>query len=1116
MSLCSKVNELIDNYLQRIRQAVTINRDKDKPLRYNVWETTSEQVRKIFTEGIGVLPEENNNTGQHVLDKIKNALERISESSKSVKEFQKDIINDDNNIALSIALHEMMESVKGESDKATNLSIGISEITDGGILPSLPLSRIAASIGRKIVFQKGYRFKTENPGESTPVDIEILYYKQGLDALEQLEAKGYVKIHESLDTIKDYMNADEVAKKFPKTNIVTNKFLSVTLVEDTLGVDKPGSLEAKYFLNRTESDLSDTKLGVITDMLRVIRDITQPATVIMVDTSATKTVEELAEFDDPSIAVDPVVEQVRKKSYDTPLFVHETIHSFIDLLNKEHLDSGNSGSKIIKEIFGDKQTLLNGLFDIKRSDDFSIDKKESIVGQNLSKTTSLDDLVENYEVLSLKGARSALHLAMKIGRNARLYYVNSVLNPHGSKQSRYMLTAKKQSIKLDSNGFKRVVYSLSQALKDKGLTYKDFTTTTGSKLDKAVELLTKFESQTQGDKADLQHSLATLSRMADIFPGIDYVTLLTSLKAVKDIRSPDNEGNINTEYASSSDATASGGTLTLLQALGTNPNVVKFLERLGLLLDENGNDVSNSNEDFDLYGIMSEAITDFVEGKEIDGLIGQDTSTKADGIRALLQDTVNMLFNEGNDTRELSKDPTITFIYGQGKKGAISSMANSLANRIIDNLDDKNTREYLVKLFNNTKYRSISSAELKNTKGLHKDIIEQLTQKGKNIPGQLWDLMDIRINKELLKEYKTRSSKVYDFVSKLNVNNPFKVLPASAVLAGIEPTLENIKKYGMPLTKIFEASNKVPGSEDTVLTRIQKPTKTVAEVSTIHSVDAAQLYTSADKVLNTSGMVFVHDQVIGTVEDVIAMEEQFKDVTVDITTNYDIHQSIMQAVAAYDPTIAESQDYKDMVTSIQVDVDAKKKLIKERFNPNTSALIGDGDKHLRFADPESKSDKTVSDLEASVENAIEPTTPTENEIESESKPESKTKEEPQTPKPQVEKEQVPKTEQETAEEVSEEKQKEDEVDIIIEGFKDSFTPETGSKTEKEKGSVSYLNFAVASMLNSKLESNGKKVAGRIHKKMKEVFPIYTDASNKLAGIYNGSEDLQQLIHTHYR
>jgi hypothetical protein len=92
----------------------------------------------------------------------------------------------------------------------------------------------------------------------------------------------------------------------------------------------------------------------------------------------------------------------------------------MELLNKQSMKKNTSGSKLIREAFKGHPQLVEGLFGIKRADNFSVDKKESISGQNLSKTTPMDDLVENYQIIQ-EGSETpvGLHLPMKNGRNAR-------------------------------------------------------------------------------------------------------------------------------------------------------------------------------------------------------------------------------------------------------------------------------------------------------------------------------------------------------------------------------------------------------------------------------------------------------------------------------------------------------------------------------------------------------------------------------------------------------------------------------------------------------------------------------------------------------------------------
>jgi len=1268
MSFCPNYN-YFTKYIQAFRQNVEIDKQKDKDLRYNVWGTTATHVSEMFSKGIDALPWDDNNS-QHVKSKIERSLKNITESPKSIQGFMKDIINNDdgNNIEFSIALHELMESVKGEADKARNIGIEISEVSETGVLPSLPLSRLAASIGRKIAYQKGYRFKSQEVNPSTAAEIETLYYAIGKLALEGLEQKGYVKVSDGMSTIKDYIDITELSKEFPKTNVATDKVLSVSLDEKKFGI-KANTPESAYFLNRTESDLTDTELGTITDVLRAVRQVTQPSQYQLPDASPTQTMEELAERDDQNIGIDPKTEAVRKKLYDTPVYVHSSVHDLMTLLNKEAMKTGKSASKIIKEKFQGHQEVINSLFGLKRSDDHSIDKKESVAGQNLSKTAPLDDLVEYYDVIQKGSTTPApLHMPLKIGRNARLYYENSVLNPHGSKHSRYMLTAGQYTVDSGSADFDYLVYGISQALGDKTLTYNNFTGKTESKLDDAIKVFDRYESSNT-----LQKKLAAISNLSVMFPGVDYVSLITTIKAVKDIRAPKG-GKVTTEFNVSADATASGGTLTFLQALGTNPNVEKFLQRIGMLKQPDGSVKVSLN---DLYGVMTENIDKFVKGEVIENLVGQDLSKLATGPRLLMQDTVELLFNKGEDTRELSKDPTMTFVYGQKRRGATETMARSLADRIVDSLNSPATKKYLVRLLGK-EYSDMESEELRNTKALYIKIVTELQSSG--LTGQLFDIMNASINEEYLVEFKSRSDQVFDYVKKLDSGRPFKILPAAAVLAGLKPTLANLKKYGMPLTKVYEVSNPTPTNNDTVLTRRQKLTQTVADVSPIHSIDAAQLYGSLDEVMTDNGAVVVHDDIRGTVQDVRAMEDKYREVTKKVISEFDIHQQIMEAVKAYGPEIAESPGFQALMSEILAEVESKKKIMNsDEFNDDTHALIGDGNKFIEFANGEQKAEtkkpvtkkatpkksgtallkelageSTIitnflsmmnkSDVEVGDGNTFTPKTDTititgtdqgrgdGKVLDMNNKADRKMQKElieheithantvAQITKALEQKdgyehaevmyfqkaikqlqdkfrndikgltnlpgevsgrlnyifkrtdqaEQIAEfvaimnAETDTANEIYAILAKTTKGDIksrikefvkkIAKAFEkltaadfkkdidveklysaiastvaqgETQREQNYAETEKylskfdkafgagvkDRSNLNYLNAAVSSMLSSKFEGEGKKLVGSIHGKMKEVFPVYTDVANKIAGIYDESAALQQILHS---
>jgi len=907
--------------LFKFKEITTIDKKKDRNLRFNVWGITPDYViNMIKNKSVDGLSD--GDKSRHVVSKIVNSLIRATNPNHPAKQFQKDIMSDRDIIAHSIALHEVMESVKGESDKARNNNIELSSVTNDGILPVLPLSRVAASIGRKILFQKGYRFKTVERSTGSAQRIEELYYKIGKGVLEDLQDKKYIKIHEGVNSIKDYIDESDMFKEYPEKKKTTTKSLTLSLNAKTLGI-KPNSEEAKYFTKRTAAKIEDTEFGVITELLRAVSQVTQKATITVPETKKGLTLEQLAEYDAPGMTLDKKTAKVRKKFFDTPIYVHSAIHDLMNLLKDEVDKTGNAASTILSERFGKEEGAVNSLLGLKYSDDYSVDKKENIRGQNLSKTTPLDDLADSYGLLiDEQGNRSPLHMILRLGRNGRLYYDNSVLNPHGSKQSRYMLTPGEQTIEHNSEDFDYLVYGIGQAL-DKKLTHGEIVSGGNIKLDKALEMYNKYSTAT-----NLKTKLIQLRNISTLFEGTDYVTVLTTLQAVNDVRNPVN-GIVTTEFTVSADATASGGTLTFLQALGTEDNVINFMERIGLFHPKS---IEKSDLD-DLYGLMSEAISGSIEKSKDRG--------KAD---TLMQDTLDLLFNEGKDVRELSKDPTMTFVYGQGKTGAVTTMSQKLANRIIDNLDDPKVKEYLAKLFDDETYRTISSEVLRNQEDFYKKITKQFI-KEKKLPGKLYDLMYIAINEEFLEDYGKRSNAVFDLAKKVPSHIQMKILPAAAVMSGDT----DIKKYGIPITKLYEVSHQMEGGPDTVLTRKEKLMKSVMDVSTTHGIDAAQLYHSLADTMGDTGVVVVHDDVRGDVKTVRAMEKSYAKNTVDIISKYDVHQQVLASIAFYAPELVQTAEYKKLKIQIDTEVAAKKKLITENFNPNNSALIGDGNKFKDFA-----------------------------------------------------------------------------------------------------------------------------------------------------------------------
>lgn len=937
-------------WITQFDQSYAIEKEKDKRLRYDVWKTTSEDVQGL-TENLTTSGLKNADQSSKILSKLENALKRITQSSATGGKFQEEVLNNQYNKEMAIAMREVMEAVKGEADKARNNGIDITEISNDGFLPVVPLSRLAATIGRKIAYQKGYRFKRASKKDDA-IQVESLYYDVGNAAIQLLVKKNYLKVHDNIGSIQDYVEQGDLKKDFPNQDPTRNDVLSVSLNANKLGV-KRGTSEANYFLQRTDVDLGDTDLGVIVDKLAVANAILQPSTIVLPYTGNIEllTDEYYTRWDDGIKQPDPKTEKARRLLHDNPNYINSTLNNFLETLAAEQAKSGTSASKQILKVFGSNKKMIANLFGLKRSDDFSIDKKESVKGQNLSKTVPMDDLVEYLDML----LGQPLHMLMKIGRNGRLYYLNSVLNAHGSKSMRYMLTPGPYTVATNSSDFDYLVYQIHEALGET-FSWNDIVNGNAT-IDEGLQILKNFKTN-----KDFQGQAEALALLAKKFRGIDFVTVTTALQAIQDIRSSNGQ-TVTTEFPVSADATASGGTLTFLQALGSNPAVADLLRRIGLL--KPGDQIEKTLPD--LYGLITEAVEKFMEGNDPLG-----TDLDDDAQIDLMRATVQMLFKEQNrKVREFSKDPTMTFVYGQGKKSARITLARSLADRILDNIEHPSTRNYLALIMGDDKYKNINTKEILDTAGFYKEVVKKIDDS--NITATMYDIMDRSIKEKYLKEHTQRSEGVYALLKKMNHERPFKFLPAGAVMNGIKASDKDaLKNYGMPLTKQFWVMNKFKGRKDTVLTKFEKLMKTVQDVSTIHGTDAALLYHSLADVNPKDGVVAIHDDVRGSVQTVRAMERQYAKNAQKMASEYDIHQQIMEAIAVQDPELAKTKEFKDLKAEIDAHVAEKKTILKTQFDENTTALIGNGDRYARFAkrSPESAS-STQNDTEATADTEAE-------------------------------------------------------------------------------------------------------------------------------------------------
>jgi hypothetical protein len=939
--------DIYTKYLSNFDQSVEIDKGKTKPLRFNVWKSTDENVQKMLADkSVDNMPQTSSSAdaSPQALSHTTAALGAMD--LKNLPKALKQLLLENSTIANSIALSTVLDSVTGEGNKAGNLGVPVDQVTNDGKLPVIPLARLAATVGRKISFQRGHRFKAVHEDGDTAEDIERMYYQMGMFAIEALEQSGVVKLHTDIASLVDYTPDSEYGqkpKKGAKSTVTTSGSHVKTVSLDLAAFPKQ---DATYFTHNVDVDKVSPALASTLGILKAVKLVSEPRTVVMPDSEVTEeTLAELSERDGGTL--DDTTTASRKSLYEKPIYVNTPVHKFMTLMNAEVLSSGKAASAILKDLFRGSPMALEGIFGVKKEGAYSIDKRESTKGQNLSQTTPIDDMAEFYDVIQGGATEPApLHMPMKDGRNARLYYHNSVLNAHASKTSRYSLTAGKQDIKVNSDDFKYLVHQINESIGGQ-FTYDQITGQAASPdLDKALEYLESFNKS-----SDLNRSLGLISHMGTILPGKDYATILVGIQAIADVRNP-KSGNITTEFAVSEDATASGGTLTMAQAISstaTGKRVQEFMQRIGFLKSEDGSIVAEDG--VDMYSLMQEAVGKYLSGEISISRVATDAqytgkrNRNEEGTKDLISSTLSLLYPGEKGARDFAKGPTMTFVYRQGAKGATESNTASIADRIIDSLDSSETQQYLENLLGE---KELNHATLVAREGLYLEIKEALVAKG--VPQQMHSLLESSINQEFLKEYSDRGSEVFAQAMKLGADSDLRILPAAAVLAGVEPTIENLKKYGMPMSKLLAISH-TDSANDTVLTFKNNLQESVANVTPIHSIDSAALYRSTLEA--DSGLIVVHDEVRGSIKDVRGVVAQYTSQVNHATASYDVHQQILIAVAAYSKgmgkDIHKSSKFQSLETRLADDLAYKAKVLKESFNKETTSLIGSGDAYLKYA-----------------------------------------------------------------------------------------------------------------------------------------------------------------------
>lgn len=946
---------------------VSVDKSKDKPLRFDITQLNPKDL-------IGFINKSNESVGV-IKDLVGKAFYKKvgflqSKGVENVPQFLKILSDKETVVPRAIALENLLSAIKGESDKIGNYDLSLNKVSNNGATPNIPVRRIAAVIGRKWAYQQGFRFKS-NPGSTrTPTQIEVMYHKLGMSVLEDLANEGIISLEDG-KYVNDFVEgSDTTTGVMRKKYYKDGKIVSLNIEKLVTDNDKFKDFNSLYFTHNAlarelaykykEEEGITPQLDVIASILGVTNKLTTPSTIVEPDVNLTdaqldeKLERDLEDdYNVPTEMLSLAREIITKTSSKLSRGNHEFIKQLSEEFNKTGLDQGFD-EWAMNQVNGNTDTLNNifGLNDLKSV----LEQKESQTGQNLSNSSPMEDLLIKYSsYLNPDGTPANLHFKYNFVRNARLHNMSSILNAQTSKFSRHGMTTGEVTFDITTpKGIAIYKHMVSELADESGFSVEQITESS-PEIDGYIEAYKVLFNK----PSSLDQKIGFLKRVITKNPQFQGLptTVLSSLAAIVDIREGLETGSITTEYATKSDAKASGGMITLMEALGTNPKVKEVLQRMSILNKEKGMTALN-----DVYGILQEAIYKFIEDVKVDedgefsvaSLTAGDRNEEFGPVLQKLLDSgiynkVNKKGEVYTDIRELSKDPTMTLIYGQGEKAATKTIAEGIADKLFisiqkDSKASNPAQKYISELLGR-EFKNFD--ELLTDPAIFTDVVEALKTGNKSPANILYKTLNKDVSKALFAERNELLSEVFNVLGDIQkkVGGHIKIMtPAAALDPNIDFNKKNLDNFGIPLEKILDVMKDfVSESGETfeVATREERLTKTTLQANAVHSKDTYNLYSAITDVIQEigtkKGVIPVHDEVITDPVTGQAIKQEYVVRFKEMARDYDILDYALKTAELLDP---DNKSIPKLRAQIDAVIKEKQSIIDNDFNDLTESIFG--------------------------------------------------------------------------------------------------------------------------------------------------------------------------------
>jgi len=394
--------------------------------------------------------------------------------------------------------------------------------------------------------------------------------------------------------------------------------------------------------------------------------------------------------------------------------------------------------------------------------------------------------------------------------------------------------------------------------------------------------------------------------MGSVFEMIEYLEVIADIR--KGLRTKDK--TIRTKYIAGADGTGSGGVLTIGYAVGRDPNTEAKNHATGIIEDmfRGKRDFGDGNGEVDFVDIYQLATV----------VLEQDVAAAKADKEVINQIKAIVSGNGGavKGTRQLSKIPFTSFMYGQAKKNTRAYVAEELAKDIIktDNMplikvliksqiEEEVKKRWATVLKTDERKKKDIKREVLEDKALLKELL--ITELGKEdgVGAILSDILEdevapaFKLQKKLLTDAGDLLGKV-KFAE--GVDYSVKIVPVAATFAAQtegKVNLDNVDeyeeyrdKYGALMEKVQEAILKLDGN-DIVTIKKAFPNTNSFMVLFQHMTDRTILTETIRALekagVSPDGISLIHDEIRGSVELIMKSEGVYKEKITEVLAEVD-------------------------------------------------------------------------------------------------------------------------------------------------------------------------------------------------------------------------------------